>query len=130
MKKYLKKIKIVTIFSIVFIMPFTANAQFFFKSGNYPNDLRDIIFNFIDIISALIPLVIALAILFFFWGLAKFIFYADNEEKKKEGKSIMLWGIIALFIIVTIGGIIALLGDSFLGRNYGIIPLSFPGITP
>ena len=131
MRKYLKKIEIITIFSIILMIPFTVDAQSFFRSANYyPNDLSDIIFNFIDIISTLIPLVIALAILFFFWGLAKFILYADNDEKRKEAKSIMIWGVIALFVMVTIGGIIALLSDSFLGGNYGIIPLSFPGITP
>ena len=36
----------------------------------------------------------------------------------------MIWGVLALFIMVTIGGIIALLDSTFLG-GFGTLPL-FP----
>lgn len=66
-----------------------------------------------DLINTLIPIVFALALLFFLWGLAKYIFAAGNEEAKESGKRIMIWGIIALFIMASVWGIVAFLQDLF-----------------
>jgi len=67
------------------------------------------------IIASIIPIVIALALLFFFWGLAKFILHADDEAERAKGKNIMVWGIVALFVIVTVWGIIVVLQNTFIG---------------
>jgi hypothetical protein len=59
------------------------------------------------LVNSLVLLVIALAVLAFFWGLAKFIFNVSGDEKSvEEGKRIMIWGIIALFVMVSVWGII------------------------
>lgn len=65
------------------------------------------------IVDLLIPLVVTLAVLFFFWGLAVFVLNAGDEEKRKEGRNIMVWGIIALFFIVAVWGIVRLLASIF-----------------
>ena len=65
------------------------------------------------ILNALLPVLVTLAVLFFFWGLALFIFSAGDESARDRGKSIMIWGVIALFIIVSIWGIIAFIGQLF-----------------
>lgn len=56
----------------------------------------------------LIPLAFSLCLLYFFWGVAKYIKTgAQSEEAAKEGKNIMVWGIVGLFVAVSIWGIIA-----------------------
>jgi len=65
-----------------------------------------------DIIGFLTPVVVALALLYFFWGLAKFILSAGDEVDSKKGRDMMIWGIIALFVMVSVWGIINLLGDT------------------
>lgn len=62
-----------------------------------------------DIVNSLIPIAAGLALLGFFFGLAKYIFQAGNDEAQDEAKSIMVWGVIALFLIAAIGGIIEVL---------------------
>ncbi len=117
MTKYLSKTNLI-ILSILFIaMPSIVFA--------YPNDVRDVVEIFISIIALLIPLAVALAILFFFWGIAKFILYAGDETKRKEAKYMLIWGVLALFVMATIGGIIYLLDVTFLGGYGSVIPL-FP----
>ena len=69
------------------------------------------------IIASIIPIVIALALLCFVWGLAKFILHADDENERAKGKNIMVWGIVALFVIVTVWGIIAVLQNTFIGSG-------------
>jgi len=54
-----------------------------------------------------------LALLFFFWGVARFILNADNEEKRREGKSIMVWGIVALFVMLFVWQIVNILANTF-----------------
>ncbi len=60
------------------------------------------------IIQQLIPVAFGLAILGFFWGLAKYIFSAGNEESKVQGKSIMIWGLVAIFVMASVSGIVRL----------------------
>jgi len=62
-----------------------------------------------SVVSALVPIVIALAFVVFVWGLITFILASGDEAAKDEGKRRMIWGVIALFVIVSIWGIIALL---------------------
>lgn len=55
----------------------------------------------------LIPLAFALALFYFFWGVAKYIRVgAGGEKAAEEGKNVMVWGIVALFIATSIWGII------------------------
>jgi hypothetical protein len=58
----------------------------------------------------LVPLVFALAFLFFLWGLFKYFFW-NTEEGKESGKQLMLWGIIAFVVMVSIWGIVNLLAS-------------------
>lgn len=59
-------------------------------------------------IPRLTGIVFALAILGFLWGLMLFIFSAGNEEKRSEGKGIMIWGLVAIFVMSSIYGIVRL----------------------
>ena len=57
-------------------------------------------------VNAAIPFVFALAFLFFLWGVALFIFSAGNEDAKDKGKRVMIWGIVALFVMVAVWGLV------------------------
>ena len=63
-------------------------------------------------LNALIGLFITLAIVAFFWGVIKYLFNMGTEAAK-EGIQIMLWGVIAIFVMVSIWGIIRLLQATF-----------------
>lgn len=63
-----------------------------------------------------LPIVVALALLAFFWGLVKFIL--GGEEKKAEGKHLMIWGVVALFVMVSVWGLVRFIGTS-LGIDQG-----------
>ena len=49
----------------------------------------------------------------FFWGLVKFIFAAGNEESKADGKKIMIWGVVALFVMVSVWGLVRFIAETF-----------------
>ena len=73
-----------------------------------PTNFGQFINIFLDLIQTVIPVVAGLALLIFFWGLFKFIFRVDSGDEKAvgEGKNLMIWGLIALFIMVSVWGIL------------------------
>lgn len=71
----------------------------------------DLVCLFISIINMLIPVLIGLAVLGFFWGVFQ---YGFTVEKMEEGRKIMVWGILAIFIMVSIWGILRMLALTFL----------------
>lgn len=70
-----------------------------------------------QIINPLIPVLIGIAMIVFFWGVIQYVLNAESEEKRSTGRQHMLWGIIGLFIMVSVWGIIYLLQDFF-----GVVP--------
>jgi hypothetical protein len=93
--------KKIIIFPAVLMAPFAVHAA--------GADLQSTIEVLWSIVVALIPITSTAAFLFFFWGLAKYILDAGNFDKKEEGKEIMTWGLLAIFLLVTIWGTIGFL---------------------
>ncbi len=65
----------------------------------------------------IIPLLVALAVTAFIYGIIQFFLNPENEEKRKAGKSYMLWGIIALFVMVSFWGLVGILTSTFTPTN-------------
>lgn len=87
------------------VSPFVARAQ----DLEGLDTLAQSIGNLVD---TALPIVVGIALLGFFYGLAKFIFSASDPEKQKEGRSIMIWGVVALFVMVSVWGLVNFIGDS------------------
>lgn len=64
------------------------------------------------IINPIIGIIFALAVILFFYGVVKFLFYSENDDKRQEGRSHMIWGVIGMFIMVSVFGIIRLILDT------------------
>jgi hypothetical protein len=61
------------------------------------------------IINPLIVLLFAMAVVYFIYGLTRYLVSPDNEEIRKSSKSHMLWGVIGMFIMVSVFGIMNLI---------------------
>ena len=66
-----------------------------------------------EIFSPLYQLVVALAFVYFLYGAAMFIYNLRNPSEKNTGKQHLLWGMVGLFIIFSVGGVLNLFGDIF-----------------
>ncbi|MFQ5540873.1 MAG: hypothetical protein ACE5F4_01350 [Candidatus Paceibacteria bacterium] len=65
------------------------------------------------IINPLIGLLFALALAYFVWGGAQFILNAGSEEGRKKGKQALLWGLIGLFVMASVFGILRVVTATF-----------------
>ncbi len=61
--------------------------------------------------SVLIPLAFSLCLLYFFWGVTKYIANSANSSQKagEEAKRVMVWGLVGLFVAVSVWGIVRLI---------------------
>lgn len=81
------------------------------------SDILDFVTCFIQ--RSIVPLLFALAVAVFVWGVVKFIGKEDSSERE-EGKQFMLWGIIAIAVMFSVWGLVRLLGNTFKVNN--VIP--------
>ncbi len=79
----------------------------------FPDNLTGVIEMFTDIGLKLIPFLAAIAFLVFVWGVGRFIRASGSGKDLGESKNILIWGVIGLFVLVTIWGIIAFLRSEF-----------------
>ena len=82
------------------------------------NNLTDFInFGTCTLMNAVVPLLVGLAVVGFVYGIIQYFLNPDNEEKRKAGKSFMLWGLITLFVMVSIWGLVKIFSNTFTGTN-------------
>lgn len=67
------------------------------------------------IFNPIYQLLVGVAFIYFLFGVVKFIYDMNDPEKKSFGKSHLLWGLIGLFIIFSIGGILPIFNSIFGG---------------
>lgn len=72
--------------------------------------------NIKSVLGTVVPIAIALALIYFIWGVIKYVISQDEEEKTKSRQQI-IYGIIGMFIIVAIWGIV-----SFIAQYLGVTP--------
>lgn len=65
------------------------------------------------IVNPLIRLAFAVALAVFLFGVFKYVKNADNSDKRKEGAKHIIWGLIGLFIMVSVWAILEIALNTF-----------------
>lgn len=71
----------------------------------------------VSFINSLVPLLVGIAIVLFMWGVVRFLYHSGDSHSKGQDKEIMLWGLVSLFVIVSVWGILRLLIATFGGAS-------------
>ncbi|MBA3789423.1 hypothetical protein H0X32_03475 [Patescibacteria group bacterium] len=102
-----------------FALPFFALAQ---TTVNSAQSLGAFIITFINTVA--VPVIFAIAFIVFVFGVFQyFIFGRGNEEAAKQGRSLMLYGLIGFFLMVSVWGLVNILvGSIGLDRNVPTYP--------
>ena len=66
----------------------------------------------IQTFTAIVPILLSLAVLVFLWGVVKFVAHAGDEKAVEEGKTLMVWGMVGLFVMVGVWGIVGYIQSS------------------
>lgn len=63
-----------------------------------------------NILNLVIPVLMILATVVFLWGIIMYILATGSDDRKKEAKNLIIWGLIALFVMVAVWGLVAVIG--------------------
>ncbi len=103
----LKTVKtfLLTIIIIIICVPYVIFA----------NDLRSFSVNLVKIINSAITLIMGVAFISFMIGLIRFIGTSGDDKSRSNGKQLMVWGVIALFVMTAVWGIVTIMQMTFFG---------------
>ena len=98
---------------IVTLAPGVASAQ----TLSSINNINQVASKFTGILNTITVLLISLAVLWIIISVVRYLIAGGDSEKRKEGGLRILWGIVGLFVIVSIWGLVSILTNSFATTN-------------
>jgi fumarate reductase subunit D len=110
--------KKIIIAGLALLTPFMAMAA----------DLTSILSTIRTLANTIIPLFMVIAVAVFLWGIIKYITSAGDEEKRKGAHSLIIYGLIGIFVMVAFWGIITVVTNTFGIQQGGTVPL--PTVNP
>ena len=117
---------------VLLVLPAVTFAQL--TTGNATGMFSTFLANVTTFVSTiLVPIVLALAFLFFIWGVFKFFIAGGaDEEKRNEGKQLMIYSIIGFVLIVALYGIVNFVvgGLGFDNNSSDIVIPTAPTVAP
>lgn len=102
-------VSVITIFALAVPALITSAAA---------KNLKELIDNVVinGILVPLVPVLVGAAVIVFIYGVLVLVF-SEGGEKKEEAKQYMLWGIIGIFVMVSVWGLVAILQGTFQLEN-------------
>lgn len=90
-----------------------------FVSAQQLRDINDVAEKSVNIGNLIVELAISLAVLFIIVNVVRYLIAgSDDEDARKKGGDAILYGVIGLFAILSIWGLVYLLSNSFqFGQN-------------
>lgn len=81
-------------------------------TGGTITTIQGLLCKFAEILNAIIPVLIALGVVYFVWGVISYVIGSD-EEAKKKGRDRIIYGIIGLAVIIGVWGLVGILNKTF-----------------
>jgi hypothetical protein len=79
------------------------------------------------VLNLLVPLFIAVAVVYFIWQVFQYA-VAGDEEKKAAAKTQIIWGIVGIFVMVSVWGLVNILQGTF--GTAGVSGPNLGGLIP
>ena len=84
----------------------------------------------LTVLNIVLVIIFVLALIVFSWGIVKYLTAAGDANKIKEARPFLFWGIIGLFVLAAIWGLVAFIAESIgIEGNLGGGVFQPPSIT-
>ena len=112
-------------FGTLVFAPVLALAQ---QAGNFNANqgLGGFLTSLKSLMNLIVPILIGIAVIAFLYGVLKFVFNAGNEEARKTGRDVMIWGIVGIVVMVSVWGLVGSLQTTFGLQNGNNGPQNIP----
>ena len=94
---------------LMFVFPVVTFAQSTVSFGSLNTPLSQIK----GLVSSTIPILIGIGIVVFLYGVIKYVLAEGDPSKRSEARGFMIWGIVGLFVMVSVWGLVGLLQSTF-----------------
>lgn len=131
MKKFLVNIfMLASIFTPVLALASSPNVTVNYNTGASQNGCPPNIESIADVFNLAIcilrksvwPLLISISVIVFIIGVIKYISNGDDSTKREEGRNFIIYGLVGLFVIVSVWGLVGVLQGTFGLGNTPFIP--------
>ncbi len=92
------------------------------------NDLGSVLCKIGQLLNAIVPVLIALGVVYFVWGVITYVI-SSEEEAKKSGRMRIIYGIIGLAVIIALWGLVGILVNTFGLQNANTGTINLPTIN-
>jgi fumarate reductase subunit D len=83
----------------------------------YAQDFETFMGTLQSVIAGAVPIIISFGVVVLLWGIVKYIRAADQPQKREEGRQLIVYGIISVFVMVSMWGLINLIVSTVLGGD-------------
>lgn len=83
-------------------------------------DFKSLVNIIMGLLESVIPVIIGIGLVIFLFGIVKYLTPGQSEEKLKEGRNLMIYGLIALFVMIAVWGLVGILTSTFFGGTLSI----------
>ena len=73
----------------------------------------ELVTTLVDFIRSAVSLLIGIGLVIFLWGIVKYIYQSGNSKAHTYGRDMMVWGLVAMFVMVSVWGILGLAQSAF-----------------
>lgn len=91
-----------------YLVPVIAFAQ-------TPRTFAELVYMIISYINPIASILAAAAMLIFFYGIVLYVFKSADEESHERGRQLILWGVVALFVLFSVWSLAGILVNTFFG---------------
>ena len=79
-----------------------------------------------NLVNLALPIVVSIALLVFFWGLVQHLAKSGDKNAAEGARNTMIWGVVALFVMVSVWGLTRFVGSALNISSGGAITPSKP----
>lgn len=85
------------------------------------NSFEGLVGKIYSMLSSLVPLIVGLTVVVFLWGIFQLV-RSNSEDTRADAIKVITFGVVALFIMVSVWGFVALLNSTIFGGSQIYIP--------
>lgn len=99
---------------VIAVLPHVASAQ---PVSDFPSLMGKIY----SILASLVPIIVALTLIVFLWGIFQLV-RSNSEDAREDAIKVITFGVVALFVMVSVWGLVAILNNTVFGGSQLYIP--------
>lgn len=114
--------------AIALATPAIAFAQTSLTLGSGDQNLGGLVGLFKNVLTTATSLLIAAAVVYFLYGVFQFVMSAGDEEKRANGRSQIITGIIGIAVMVSVWGLVGWVTGTFNTQTNNVLPAPSLGL--